>query len=281
MSDQATPQPAWAPGGTRPFADRLAGQFAHHYHLIVSIFKGIALYSASVALLAIPTAPVSGVVKATALLFWIAGFAGMIASYDGIMVGTIIHSGAPNATDLVAPFVMGVAEFIEFAVLVPLVATATTPLPSTAAQLEHLTWWPLVFGLYSLTAAVNIWNSDRSLDRELAEMAPDDRPVVTWYRRNLRKDKIGVPLAGTVLCAAWAALRFGLPGLGHEGLSAIREWQGLLGVAVLLAMVNAVANQERARRYFAANAAGMLGLSVDQAARGAREGALVDPNGPS
>jgi hypothetical protein len=225
--------------GQRFFHDRLTNQYAHHYHLIVSIFKGVALTSGAIALLGIVSSPEQGTVKVTALGLWLASLAAIIASYDGIMVASIVVSAPPNGIDLVAPFVMGVAEFTQFAVLVPLAHDATGRPPTTAAQFAHLSWWPLVVAILGATACGGIANSRAQIRRSLGAVPADLRPLVRWYMDDLRDSEIITAVSGVCMLAAFTALRL--------APAALQRWQLVIGGVVLFGMVTGIVSQERAR----------------------------------
>lgn len=57
----------------RLLSPRLTDQYAHHYHLLVSILKGVVLYAAATSILAIYAADTSTTVKTVATLYWVAG----------------------------------------------------------------------------------------------------------------------------------------------------------------------------------------------------------------
>jgi hypothetical protein len=225
--------------GRRFFHDRLTNQYAHHYHLIVSIFKGVALTSGAVALLGIVSSTEDVAVKVTALGLWLASLAAIIATYDGIMVASIVVTAPPNGIDLVAPFVMGLAEFTQFAVLTPLPLDASGTQPIRAAQFAHISWWPLVFAVLAVTACLDIANSRVQIRRNLAEAPLDLQPLLSWYMGNLRESELMTGASALVMVAAFVALRV--------GPAALQRWQLLIAACVLFGMVNGILSQERAR----------------------------------
>jgi hypothetical protein len=236
--------------GQQFFHDRLSNQYAHHYHLIVSIFKGVALTSGAVALLGIVSSQEDAGVKLTALGLWVASLAAIITTYDGIMVASIVVTAPPNAVDLVAPFVMGLAEFTQFAVLVPIAAGASGPPPTSAAQYAHIAWWPLVFAVLCVTAFVDIGNSRNQIARNLGSAPADVQPLLAWYMANLRQSQVMTAVSGSGMLAAFAALRLGPP--------ALSKGQLLVAAFVLFGMVKGIVGEERARHRIVTSVADRL-----------------------
>lgn len=226
--------------GRRFFHDRLTDQYAHHYHLIVSIFKGVSLYSAAVSFLAIFASHEPDSVKFAAAALWVASLAAIMATYDGIMVTSIIASSPPNAVDLVAPFVMGLSEYVQFAVLIPLAPGPGGTEPSVAAQLEHITWWPLVFAVLAFTGSIDIANARAQMAKGLSRAPTDLQPLLEWYATSLRQSQISTMASSAAGLAAFLVLHFGPDGPRH--------WQAALAIAVFVGMVNGIVISERARR---------------------------------
>lgn len=231
--------------GRRFFKDRLTDQYAHHYHLIVSIFKGVALGSAAISFLAIVGSQEATLVKVTALALWLTSLAAMMATYDGIMVSSIMVTTPPNTIDLVAPFLMGLTEFMLFAVLMPLPADSGGVQPSAAAQLEHLTWWPLVFASLTLVATTDIANTKAQLTASAPQAPKQVQPLVYWYIGSLRHSWILTAICTVAVLVAFLGLRL--------GPDALHRWQGVMAVIVLFGMVNGILDSERARQRIVAS----------------------------
>lgn len=221
---------------------RLADQYAHHYHLIVSILKGVVLYAAATSILSIHGSSTSGLVKTVATMYWVAGLAAMVTNYDGIMVGSLIITRPPNMVDVVMPFLLGVAEFAHFAVLMPLADNAVTGRVSQSAQLKHLVWWPMLFGLFTLIASIEITTSRRTLREDPAgmSMSPLLAELVRWYRASLVGGQRFTACVSVLLMAAFFVLR--------AGSETLREWQGVLAVIVLAGTCAGLIGTEQARR---------------------------------
>ncbi len=234
--------------GRQFFRQRLSNQYANHMQLTVSIFKGVALGGGAVALIAIANSPQAAGVKVTALAMWMASLAAMIASYEGIMISTLVVDVPPNGRDLMAPFVLGVTEFTLFAILVPLPVDAVAGQPTTAAQLGHLAWWPMVFAVEAFITTAAIANNRRQVARTLAPAPLDVKALLGWYTGVLRLGQISTAAMGAVFVLAFVALR-----LGPEGL---RHWEGVLGVIGLVGEVGGIYSQEQARDAIAASVAG-------------------------
>lgn len=233
---------------------RLLDQYEHHYHLLVSILKGIVLYAASTSILAIYTTDQPAIVRTVATMYWVAGVISMIANYDGIMVGSLIITRPPNMIDVVMPFLLGVAEFSHFAVLAPLPGDPVTgPLPASA-QLSHLAWWPLIFGLFTLIACIEITTSRRGSLDEATRMSSDMAELNRWYAGSLVGGQRFTALCSALLLLAFVALRTGLPG-PLPGLETLRRWQGGLAVIVSFGSIVGLVASEQARRRIVATVA--------------------------
>jgi len=220
---------------------RLTDQYAHHYHLLVSILKGVVLYAAATSILAIYAAETSTTVKTVATMYWVAGLVSMVANYDGIMVGSLIITRPPNLTDVVMPFLLGVAEYSHFAILAPAAGNQ-----STKAQLAHLAWWPLLFGAFTLIACIEITASKRASEAS-SRSAPDMIDLHDMYRESLKGGQIFTAVSATVLILSSLALRAGVP--GHLlALNTLRHWQGVLALLVTFGSVAGLLATEQVRR---------------------------------
>lgn len=231
--------------GRQFFRDRLNSQYASHYHLIVSIFKGVALSGAGLSFLAILASQEATGVKATALAIWVTGLAAIIATYNGIMVVSIVVNTPPNVIDLVTPFVMGLAEFVQFGVLMPRAAPANGVEPGTAAQLQHLTWWPLVFAALMLSACVGISNSKVQMHRAVATAPAGIKPLLRWYVRSLTQSQMSTGVMSVVMTVGFLVFHYGAAGLRH--------WQAVLAAVGLFGMVNGIVATEQVRHRIAAS----------------------------
>jgi hypothetical protein len=231
---------------------RLTQHYSVHSLLIVSIFKGVALYEAAVSLFAIFSTPYGFEVKLTAFAMWLAAFAAIIAGYNGIMLSSIIVVGITSTADLVGPFVMGLFEFTVFATLVPLAAGPDGAQPSDAAQLDHLTWWLFALGLLLIVA----WFSLRNYARRSAREDPGDiAAFLKWQSDHLsRRSKAQ---AGNAVVMFVAFLVF------HYGPSGLRHWQALLALYALAGLIVGIVFQERGLS--------MLAASVEPASEQAAE----------
>jgi hypothetical protein len=101
----------------------LVDEYRNHFHITVSIFKGITLGAAAYALLAILAAngTLDARVQFTALSFWCASFIGMMLTYDTLMLNSLITIAATNIVDLVIPFLYGITEFSLFPLLTSII----------------------------------------------------------------------------------------------------------------------------------------------------------------
>jgi hypothetical protein len=234
---------------------RLADQYAHHYHLLVSILKGVVLYAAATSILSIYGSHTAASVKTVATMFWAAGLISMVANYDGIMVGSLIITRPPNIVDVVMPFFLGVAEYSHFAVLSPLSDDGVSGAASTSAQLSHLTWWPLLFGIFTLIACIEITASKRA-SLESARMNPDTADLHHLYRDSLTGGQRFTAVCSTLLFVGFVVLRTGLPGDVGPALDTLRRWQGVLAVIVTFGSVAGLLGTEAVRRRIMTSLAG-------------------------
>ena len=233
---------------------RVLDQYEHHYHLLVSILKGIVLYAASTSILAIYASDQPAIVRTVATMYWVAGMVSMVANYDGIMVGSLIITRPPNMIDVVMPFLLGVAEFSHFAVLAPLPDDPVTGPLSTAEQLSHLAWWPFIFGVFTLIACIEISASRRGSLAEAERMGPDMAELNRWYANSLTGGQRFTAISSTMLLLAFFALRSDLPD-PFPTLDTLRRWQGVLAVIVTFGSVAGLVASEQARRRIMATVA--------------------------
>lgn len=238
---------------------RLTMQYSIHLNLITSIFKGVALYEAAVSLFAIFSTQSGTAVKLTALSMWLAGFGAIIASYNGVMLASVIVVGITNTADLVAPFFLGLMEFTIFATLVP-VDSGGAGRPSAAAELDHLTWWFLAYGLLLFIAWFSLRNLRRSVEHARATEPGDVAPFLEWQSAHIRlRARISV-INACVLTVGFFAFHYGPEGLRH--------WQPVLSLYLVVGLVQGILYQERA---FA-----MLEAAVDSPGAGAPDAEAGD-----
>jgi hypothetical protein len=234
----------------------LAEERRNHLHITVSIFKGITLGAAAYALLAILAA--NGVadtrVQLTALIFWVASFVAVIVTYDSAMLSSLITITAPNAVDLVVPFLFGITEFSLFPILVPVVLTAGQT-RSTSADLTHLAWWPLGFSLLVLIGSLDLINSQNALTATMKELPPHLQPFILRVRSLLRKNQYATLGSLVFYLSAFLVLRFGLPHIGSVDRVAspaeLRQWEGVLGLFVIANNSFGIWSIEQTRRELA------------------------------
>jgi len=220
---------------------RLVDQYAHHYHLIVSIFKGVSLFAGATALHSIFIHGATLNVKLNALAFWLGSFTTIVITYDSIMVTTIISVVRPNAVDVVGPFLLGLGEFLQFTVLT-VSDGGDGSRASAAGQLSQLSWWPLVFAFSTAAGWAIIRNYQRQLSWSLEHAPPQLAEGYRWIRETARRDLFGAGLAAVLMLVPFAALR------GWEDL---REWQGVIGMVVFAGNIGTLRNYDIARRKLA------------------------------
>lgn len=158
-------------------------------------------------------------------------------------MASLITTSAPTVVDLVMPFLMGVAEYTHFSMLTPVPGPA-----SEADQLFHLTWWPLLFGLLTACALVEITATKRVLPVDPARMSADRVELLTSYKRYLGQSQRSIAAVTVLLGVVFVLLREG------PAAANLRKWQGLVGCVVLAAMVAGILATEQARRHIIAHA---------------------------
>jgi hypothetical protein len=226
--------------------EHLTEEYDAHYSLIASIFNGVVLFAAAVALLAILASGEGAGPKAAALGLWLASLGSLVAVYNGYLVDSILISEPPNVVDVVVPFLSGVIEFAQFAVLVPLASKGTGGEPSAAAQLDHLTWWFLCSTVLTVTGVVTQLNVRGQMARTLDAAPADMAALVRWCAAQSRKGLTAAYIMTGVCLVVFVLLRLGLP-------PALRQWQGVLGVTFFAGAVNAVVLEDKARGFIAAS----------------------------
>lgn len=215
---------------------RLVDQYAHHYHLIVSIFKGVSLFAGATAVHSIFSNGATLNVKLNAAALWAGSFVTMLVTYDAIMVTTMIIVRRPNLIDVVGPFLLGLCEFLQFAVL-------TLPGDSRTAateQLSQIAWWPLLFALSTAVGCVNTVNYERRLPGLMGDAAPRLAEAYRRFHQNARRDVVATAVPTVVVLSVFLVLRW-----GPEDL---REWQGVVGLIAAVGSSGALRNYELARR---------------------------------
>ena len=235
---------------------RLRDHFSSHYQIIVAIFKGVTLFNGVTVLadiLATDHRPGGAGWKWVALAFWLASFVSIILTYDAMLVSTIVSTELPNAIDIIMPFIFGLLEFMQFSVLQPLPGTEAGGV-SSAQQLEHLTWWPLVHALLLTSASLLVGNKQGQLTRNIRTLPGDLKATITEYKHNMKQDQLRLVIVAVWFYISFLALRGGLaevPGLGRLDVGTLREYQGVLGLGACVGMTVGIATQRRAQRQIA------------------------------
>lgn len=232
------------------FGGRLSEQYHDHYHLIASVFNGVVLGGAATSLLLIVRATEGSLPRTAALALWLGSFASLVCTYNGPIVNSILITCPPNLMDVVTPFLMGVLGFAQFAVAVPLPA-AGGEVPSSAAQLDHLTWWFLVAAVQWAVVSAHMVNTISHLYATWAGAPAEMDPLMEWCGRLLRQALAGCVATALVLTTVFLLLRFPSPDVpGLRSLpspTSLQEWQGVMGMAYFAGMVGLVVTQMQAR----------------------------------
>lgn len=160
------------------------------YALIANVAKGIALGVGSLVLLQI-LAKIN--MEWMRLLPWSASMVAVLLSYVKWTRGTILSNAHANVWDSFIPLLMGVAEFVLFAILV----VENEPTPS-------FLWlnWPVCLAAHSLIASALVNNRLRltEVKRDFSDDLADlGKEYVEW----LRMDRIQAGLSGLFALLLW------------------------------------------------------------------------------
>ena len=213
---------------------QLVDQYRNHFHITVSIFKGITLGAAAYALLAILAAngTLDARVQLTAISFWTASFIAMIVTYDGMMLQSLVTIAAPNVIDIMIPFFLGVSEFMLFPILSPVLSNGN-PSQSTPAALRHLAWWPLGMAFVLLITNLFQLNAQTALTTTRDELPPLLESFIVRFKSLQRKNLVGGFGFMLFNLLAFVVLRHGFPHVGPlaslPSPAELRQWEGILG----------------------------------------------------
>ena len=164
------------------------------YALIANVAKGIALGVGSLVLIQILSHLGEEWLR---LLPWTASMAGVLISYTKWTRGTILSNARANVWDSCFPLMMGVAEFVLFAILI----VGDERVPSSV-------WlnWPVCVAAHSLIATAVV--SNRLTVSDPTDFAPELRELGTEYRRWLRADRAQAGASGLFALLLWSVGRY-------------------------------------------------------------------------
>lgn len=175
---------------TKDVVERLHVHPLESYALIANVAKGIALGVGSLVLLQILAKTDSEWMR---LLPWSASMAALLLSYVKWTRGALLSNAHANVWDSFLPLLMGVAEFVLFAVLV-----VGDEKPPSFLWLN----WPLCIAAHALIASALVNNRlmlievKRDFSSELAGLG---REYVDW----LRMDRIQAGVSGIFALLMW------------------------------------------------------------------------------
>ncbi|MGC2421745.1 MAG: hypothetical protein WA405_08865 [Candidatus Acidiferrales bacterium] len=202
-------------------AERLHRHVLDNYTLLADVSKGIALAIGSAALLTILVNLRSEWMR---LLPWLGSMAAVIISYVKWNRGAILTNARASTWDAVFPMLMGVDEFLLFAILVV-----------DKQNLPQYLWlnWPVLIAIHAFTATGLVSNrirlTDVSRDFEASkDMSDLGRNYVVW----MKKDRFQTTLIGTIALTVWV-----IWAVGHcwilQTPDRTRHWAWFVGASAL------------------------------------------------
>ena len=194
---------------TREHLDQRSREFARvHYMTLVSVMKGVALYSAATTMWAF----LSDGLRWLSLMSWIASFLGMILTYEANMYGTLLMVWRPTWVDIVPAFALGVAEYLLF-----LIAREST------------SWWFCLFGIWAFLGGSLAYHARVRLESQL--YAEEIQGVLKNYLNHQRSDNKSALLTSSVFIIAALCLNlFVIPIFFQYVLAAIAI--GIMGYVI-------------------------------------------------
>lgn len=196
-----------------------------NYLFVGSVFKGVALYVSSVALLHICDDFTS---RWTLLGPWFASLMATLITYTTWGRGILITNARCNIGDSIFPSLMGILEAMLFGVLLP-----------EYDSCRHC--WFLFFFLHAGVAVFLIIN--RLRNSVLAEDFDDNtRPVGALMEKWLRRDRLGAGAFAVAALLIWIVLFFVAP---KDRAPQIQMWSAL---AIGIGLIKPVMDAARERR---------------------------------
>ncbi len=205
------------------------------YLLIISIVKGVVLGKGGLALAHyVAAAPRLDVDIIAAGMIGVT-LAGVLVTYNGTLVGSVLASWPPSWVDTTLPLLIGLLEFVMFSI---------TQIGTDRVVVEK---WAVTFMIWAIAVAFLLWQVHYRVPKKL------DGPVgqlYRWYAGTLRADRFGAEtrktdLFGVGVQFVLAAIIFVFAILTNE------EWWPLravtLGVMFLL-LIYANGRHETTRR---------------------------------
>jgi hypothetical protein len=210
--------------------DRVRDYPHDHYLFMGSILKGVALSVATIALLQIVQNFRS---NWTRLFPWAASIAAILVSYITWGRGILVANARGNVGDSIFPLLMGVVEFLLFAVL----------LNDPNHPIFWLNWFAIlaVHALMAVGLVINrIHNS-----QPVGDFERDVQDLGEKMDKWLHEDRLGASLVGLGAVIAWCGVRWlALPFLGVAWATWIQAGLCVVALGVLLKVI-IVADQQR------------------------------------
>jgi hypothetical protein len=215
--------------GSEALRQRHDTYLTNHYislHVtIVSLALGVAGFAA--ASLIAPSSRFHGY-QVVFCVLWLASLLATAVAYAGTMIGAIVlPARVPAIVDLLLPLLLGMSEFLLFAILAYQAAGVSSPR-------AVLTGWWFTLGAFGFLAAASIWRAFHMISH-----APDSavRRALDRYLTDTRRD---------ILAAATLGLLGVLVGSAHAIYGTMPIWVNYLLASIpLLFLLGALGSHRR------------------------------------
>ena len=195
--------------------DRLRDYVASHYLMLISVIKGVVLGFAALALLAAFGDRQTVVPR---LAFWAASIAAALVSYVTWARGVVLTNEKYSVFDAVWPLLMGIAEILLFAILLP------------DDKRPWFWWnWYLVLAAHSFCAFLLTGNRIKQTDVP-NDFDPKLKDLGDLYKQWVQSDHrvtFWISVAATIV---WAVMRWVVLPWSHWAV----QLQALLGLGVFV-----------------------------------------------
>lgn len=205
---------------------RLASVSYDSYLMLYSLMKSVSVAAAAFAVAKFAAAGEPG--WWPEITFWTASFSGLVLTYHAALVGSVIHELRLSIWDSALPLLLCAVETLLFFVLTDEAASSQLP---TA-------WYP-TFACWAGLATTIIWRVRTEIDKQAQTAAGQLKEASEAYVKRLTVDR---RVAG--LLASAAALLWLMKASG--ALDGLNEWEGVIGVVLLGALLVGLDNQRQA-----------------------------------